>query len=177
VLLFVVLALLVVASMSAGAVSEREEGMATFEGRIIDLRDGWGDARACLVSDTTDLAQCFRSEAELLSAVDADLNSADDVGFAAMAASACSSSLRLYDGTNYSGAVLYLTTRTSWINLSSYGFSNRTSSFKVGACFSYLADLSNGGGDWYATSATTAWKVAPTMASGWNNRVSSVYIG
>src|SRR5690606_17871876 len=92
------------------------------------------------------------------------------------AASACSSSLRLYDGTNYTGTVLYLSTRTTWINLSSYGFSDKTSSFKVGACSVYLAVLSNGGGVWYSTSATTAGKVAATMLSGWNRLITLIYI-
>lgn len=175
-LLFVA-ALMALAATSAGARTSDQEGMATFEGRSIDLRGGWGEAEACLVSETTGPARCFRTEDELLASLATGAVTTESEDVVASTASACSSSLRLYDGTSYTGAVLYLSTRTTWINLASYGFSNRTSSFKVGACFTYLADLSNGGGDWYPTSATTAGKVAATLMSGWNNRVSSVYIG
>jgi hypothetical protein len=175
---WVVMATLVVMSATpVGASSADQEGVAFFEGRYIDLRDGWGEAQACLVIDTTRPARCFRSEEDLEAHID-NFGLAGESGELVVveAASACSSSLRLYDGTNYTGAVLHLSTRTTWINLSSYGFSNKTSSFKVGACSTYLAELSNGGGDWYPTSASIAGKVAPSMASGWNNRVSSVYI-
>lgn len=170
-----VAALAAVTATPAGGTADRD-GMALFEGRVIDLREGWGEAEACLVTDTNELARCFRSEQELLSAIRTAEASTQSGLQEVAAASACSSSLRLYDGTNYTGTVLYPSTRTTWINLSSYGFSDKTSSFKVGACSVYLADLSNGGGDWYSTSATTAGKVAATMLSGWNNRISSVYI-
>lgn len=170
-----VAALAAVTATPAGGTADRE-GMALFEGRVIDLRDGWAEAQACIVTDSQELAHCFSSEQELLAAMRTTEALTQSVLQQVAAASACSSSLRLYDGTNYTGAVLYLSTRTTWINLSSYGFSDKTSSFKVGACSAYLADSSNGGGDWYSTSATTAGKVAATMLSGWNNRVSSVYI-
>lgn len=151
-----------------------EAGVALFEGRLIDLRDGWGEAEACMVPDDGP-SICFRSEHELEAHIGRS-SSAPALEAVMSSSSTCSSSLKLYDGTNYTGSTLYLYQRSVWINLSDYGFSNRTSSFKVGACSSYLADYSNGGGSWYATSATQAWDVAPSMASGWNNRVSSVYI-
>ncbi len=84
--------------------------------------------------------------------------------------------MKLYDGLYHTGQVLYMRDRLQWINISAFGFSNRTSSFKIGPCSSYLADYNWGGGSWYSTSATQAWDVAYVMASGWNNRVSSVYI-
>ena len=154
-------------------------GSAMFEGWVIDLTEGWGDATACLVWDSDTMMECFRSEAELLEWVSHLEATAKDQAKArgpAALSSTCSSSLRLYDGTNYSGSVLYLYQRSTWINLSSHGWSNRTSSFKVGACSSFLADYSNGGGNWYPTSATQAWGVASSMISGWNNRISSIYI-
>jgi hypothetical protein len=91
-------------------------------------------------------------------------------------AAQCSGYVRLYDGVSYTGQVLSIRNRLQWINLSAYGFSNRTSSFKIGPCSSYLADYDWGGGSWYSTSATEAWDVASVMASGWSNRVSSIYI-
>lgn len=81
----------------------------------------------------------------------------------------------LYDGTNYGGSVLDVSTRGSWMNLSTWGFSDRTSSFKIGACSTYFADYTGGGGSWYPGS-TGAWAQAAYMLSGWSNRISSVYI-
>lgn len=151
--------------------------VALFEGTTIDLSAGWDEAQACLVWSDRGVVECFRTEAEMDRRIDelADTES-PQVGSAGVLASSCSSSLRLYDGTSYTGTVLYLADRGRWFNLSSYGFSNRTSSFKIGACSSYFADYSNGGGSWYPTSSTKAWKNVPAMAWWWNNRVSSVYI-
>ena len=58
------------------------------------------------------------------------------IGNAAAAASvlACSSSLRLYNGTSYGGTILYLTHAGAIHNLSNYGFDNATSSYRVGGC-------------------------------------------
>lgn len=88
---------------------------------------------------------------------------------------ACSSSLRLYDGTGYGGAVLNLSSRSTWLNLSTWGFDNRTSSYRIGACSSNLADYTGGGGSWYPGSAS-AGAQSSSMQTGWNNRISSVFI-
>lgn len=151
-------------------------GLAIFEGEILDLSEGWGDAQACVVWDNDHGVECFRSEAELVARIAVRESSQTMTSGDVTVASSCSSSLRLYDGTSFTGQVLYLYQRSTWINLSNYGFSNRTSSFIVGACSTYLADYSNGGGSWYPTSLTTAGSSATYMTSGWNNRVSSVYI-
>ena len=70
---------------------------------------------------------------------------------------------------------MYLSTRSLWLNLSAYGFDNLTSSYRVGACSVYMAENSSGGGSWYPGN-TSAGAQASAMLSGWNNRVSSVYI-
>ena len=144
---------------------------AVFDGREISLADGnWEGAEACLIDVGNDIAECFTSEAAMNERV-ADLETAAG----ATRAASCSSSVRLYDGS-FAGQVLYLSGRGLWINLSIYGFSNRTSSYKIGACSSYFADYSNGQGSWYPTGATQAYDQATAMNSGWNNRVSSIYI-
>lgn len=175
-LLFTLIALTaVVLALPAGASEDKSDsGLALFEEEVIDLVDGWGDATACLVWDTESVVECFRTEAELIERAD-ELERSRAAGGAA-ASSSCSTSLKLYDGTSYTGSALYLYTRTQWINLSNYGWANRTSSFKVGACSSYFADYPNGGGSWYPTSHTQAWDQSASMISGWNNRVSSVYM-
>jgi hypothetical protein len=95
---------------------------------------------------------------------------------AAASSSGCGSFLKLYDYAYYGGSSVWLSTRLLWHNLSNYGFNQRTSSFKIGACSAYFADWAWGGGAWYPTYLTQAYDVGPTMRSGWNNDVSSVYI-
>jgi hypothetical protein len=95
---------------------------------------------------------------------------------AASASSTCSGYLRLYDGTSYGTPVLYLRDRYQWLNLSSYGFNQKVSSFKVGPCAADFADYANGGGGWYPWYLTEAYDQSSSMISGWNNDVSSVYI-
>jgi hypothetical protein len=68
-----------------------------------------------------------------------------------------------------------LTSRGAYINLSTYGFDNDTSSYKVGACASYFYDGAGGGTPLYP-GTTTANSSATSMLTGWDNRVSSVYI-
>jgi len=165
------------AGAAAGLLVESDAAApVVFEGEGIDLTAGWGDAEACLIWRDVGVSECFRDEA----AMDVTIAELErQVGFGAgvqVSASQCSGYLRLYDGYYHTGQVLYIRDRLQWINLSAYGFSNRTSSFKIGSCSSYLADYDWGGGSWYSTSASQAWGVVDVMASGWNNRVSSVYI-
>lgn len=157
-----------------GSAHAADSVQARFENGTIDLADGWGEARAC--ATIGERTECFRSEASMnrwISSEEASTaqSQSGDVGTMA----SCSSSLRLYDGTSYTGQVLYLSTRSLWINLSSYGFDNLTSSYRIGACGAYFAENASGGGAWYPGN-TTAGAAAASMATGWNNRVSSVYI-
>jgi len=150
--------------------------VAMLDGDQVNLTVDWGEANACLVWEAAGGVECFRTE-EAMDRRIAELEK--ELGIAGgenARASQCSGYVRLYDGTSYTGQVLYIRNRLQWINLSAYGFSNKTSSFKIGPCSSYLADYDWGGGSWYSTSATQAWDVASVMASGWNNRVSSIYI-
>lgn len=141
---------------------------ATFEGTTIDLQEGWGAARACTSDGTS--TTCYRSEAAMDRATAEAARSIEITPFAA-----CSSSLRLYRSTSYGGSVLQLTTRGTVINLSGYGFDNDTSSYRVGACSAGFYDGSGGGAPTYPGS-TGANASATSMVSGWDNRVSSVYI-
>jgi hypothetical protein len=132
-----------------------------------------------------DRPECFRTEAEMDRRI-AELEELIDVGVlatvrqsgggAAASGTNCSGYLRLYDGTYYTGAALYIRGRFQWVDLAPLNFNNKTSSFKMGPCSAYFADLSGGGGAWYPTADTQAYDVAATMASGWNNDVTSLYI-
>lgn len=179
----VVVALAMVLSAGPAAGSSRDEAesqVATFEGTPLVLAEGWGEAQACLIWNQVGVAECFRTEEEMdrrIAELDASAAMLDELSWEGLsAASVCSTYLRLYSGTNYTGSVLYLRNRFQWLNLSAYGFSNLTSSYKVGACSSYFAENANGGGAWYPTNLTVAYAQAASMISGWNNRVSSVHI-
>lgn len=157
---------LVAVSASTTGVSAADASpgqIATFQGRTFDMSRGWGQATACTITDTG--ASCYRSETEMDSAIAADLP--------ASRALSCSTSLRLYDGTGQTGAVISLSTRGTSVSLSAYGFDNRTSSYRVGACSStFYSGVSTGvyGGN------TAANASASSMLSGWDNVVSSVFI-
>lgn len=148
-----------------GLASEGDRsGLARFEGGWIDLEAGWGPARACLVFSGRPV-ECFRSASQM-SRREARL---------LVPSLNCSSPLRLYDGLNRTGATVSIYTRGLWTNLSGLGFDNRTSSYSVGACAVELASGSGGGGSHYP-GCVAAWCVVNSMASGWNNVVSSVYL-
>lgn len=154
---------------------------AVFDGEVIDISEDWGDATACLVwPDQLDAPECFATEAELAkraASIEADAVTQHLEESATVARGAnCSGYLKLYDGTSYTGSALWLRGRVQWFNLASFNFDQKTSSFKVGPCSAYFADLASGGGSWYPTSNTQAYDVASTMLSGWNNDVSSLYI-
>lgn len=163
-----ILALTLLAAPAAYA--ETTGVLAEYHGRLIDLSVDWEGAEACHVGEG--FAKCFDSERQM----DHWLSrNAVDAGSVA-ARSSCSSYLRLYDGTSYTGASLNLTTRNVWLNLSSYGFNQRTSSYKIGPCSATFADYANGGGAQYPWYLTEAYDQASSMIPGWNNDVSSVKI-
>jgi len=111
-------------------------GLAWFEDHWIDLAVDWEDATACDIG--ADLSVCFRTEAELEDYL-GSARSEDPMSLLAT----CGSSLRLYDGTSYTGTLLSLSVRNTIHNLGTYGFDNMTSSYKVGACDSEFNSLSN----------------------------------
>lgn len=144
---------------------------AWFEDHWIDIASDWEGATACDVGAAEIV--CYRDEATMDRAIDAQRSV---VGRSSMlAAFVCGSSLRLYDGTSYTGVVLLLSTRLLVLNLSVYGFDNRTSSYKVGGCDSDFYSGANLGGSLYPGN-TSAGAQASSMLAGWSNAVSSVYL-
>lgn len=151
-----------------------DETIADFDGRPVNLAQSWEGAGACYVGPGG--ATCFGTEADM----DQWLAHAGllwEVAGGIVPASTCGSYVRLYDGTSYSGTVLHLATRGDWLNLANYGFDQRTSSYKIGACSALFADLANGGGGTMPSAYTSAWKQYTSMpVAGWNDDVSSVYV-
>ncbi len=160
-----------------------EGALALMEGEVIDLSQGWRGATTCVVvPDVLRYVECFSSDdardvrlAEL-GLTDRFAEDGAEVEGASFAAASCSSYLKLYDGYYYGGASLWISSRGFWHNLSSYGFNQRTSSYRVGACSTFMADYSDGGGAWIPTYRTQAWDVDAVISGSWNNDVSSVYI-
>jgi hypothetical protein len=153
----------------AGDVETSSLSHAVFEEGTLDLTSSWGEAEVCI--ELTDHAECFRSEAELSEEFPAFAPSPGDV----VTLASCSSSLRLYRSTGFTGGTLVLTTRGVVHNLSAYGFDNDTSSYRVGACASTFWAGASGSGAVYP-GPTGAFASASQMLIGWNNAVSSVYI-
>jgi hypothetical protein len=153
--------------------SGASQSVAIFEGGQIDLSHGWGDAKACVVHDGGNTVECFRDRASLL--VREDQLQSRTAAAPTTATTTCSTPLRLFADSNYGGRELDFYDRGYWQNLSTWSFDNQLSSYKVGGCAVYLADGANGGGSWYPGNATAGhWE--PAMVSGWNDRISSIYI-
>ncbi len=151
----------------APAPPEKPSVIASFEGGWIRLSDGWGEAQACTY-DGVD-ARCYRSEAEM------DEAEQPDPGGAVARAECSLPTLKLYRGAGYGGNVLQLTSRGVYHDLWGLGFDNDTESYKIGPCSARFYDVWSASGP-YSTTLTSAGTWAPSMASGWDNRVSSVYI-
>jgi hypothetical protein len=151
--------------LTAGPVEAEtaQPSTAVFEGRTLDLSRSWGEATACWVRP--DGTVCYRSEAQM-GAAQAATTTPDTIE------ATCSTTLKLFDGTSWTGQVLALGTRFTVINLATYGFANRTSSYAVGACSAQLRD---GGGTLYPGN-TAAGASSASMLSGWDNRVTTAYL-
>ena len=164
-----------VAAAPAHDATVGDPASAIYGSETLDLADDWGTASACI--ELGAVTECYDTEADLLAA-HAEASSARSIVTSVVGAARsiiCSSSLRMYDGNTYTGGILYLNTRGVTHNLSSFGFDNVTSSYQVGACSASFFSSPNLGGSVYPGS-TGAWALSPTMAAGWNNVVSSVYI-
>jgi hypothetical protein len=147
--------------------------LATYRGRTIDLRQGWGSARACHTDDQF-RTTCFDSEREMDEFIGAS-DSAAPSGLRRSALATCSSNVRLYDAISYGSLVVSTGARLVVINLSSWGFDNATTSYRIGACSATFWDGANAGGAVYPGN-TSAGAQFPNMVTGWNNTISSIYI-
>jgi hypothetical protein len=144
---------------------------AWFEDHWIDLSVDWEEAKACNVGLVGNV--CFRTEAQLDEYLRSTVRQTVS-GISALLVT-CSSTLRLYEGVSYGGLVLVLNGRGVGYNMSTYGFDNVTSSYKVGACAAEFYAGANLSGSSYPGN-TAAGAQAASMLVGWNNVVSSVII-
>jgi hypothetical protein len=165
VLAVVVLAGMVRTSPVQASIPSEQSSIAIYHDRKIDLSVSWEGAQACWIADGGNT--CYDSEKEM------DAAHGTLPGLRAIVPlSTCASSLRLYDNTSFGTPVLALNTSGFWVQLSTYSFSAKTSSYIVGVCNSLFAD---GAGTVYPGS-TSAGSAATSMVPGWNNRVTQVFI-
>lgn len=186
-----ILALLLVVALAApvAATSERHKirigpGSARFEGRDIDLKRGWGDARACVVWRQDGETDCFRTE----QAADAAVHRREGLerrhaaaaavtmawvpdrratGPGIVLAASCGNWLTLYEHSGFGGRSLRFRDRGYYQDLADWGFAAQTSSYRIGSCSASLRDSG-----WTAyPGSTAAHASASSMLPGWNDRV------
>ncbi|MGH9280696.1 MAG: hypothetical protein ACRD12_21715 [Acidimicrobiales bacterium] len=173
-----------------------EPGIALFEGRHINLAEGWGEARACMVWTSIGVVECFRTEQQMVARETQLLNlqglsggapaltqqqdqqkglrPASTATASASGGYGCSSPLRLYEHSDFYGRQLAFWDAGYWQNLTDWGFNDVLSSFKTGGCGSYMAEHIWGGGEWYY-GAAGAYRASSYVGWYWNDRISSIY--
>ncbi len=159
------------ATTAAASSTPKQSAMASFEGHTIRLADGWGAAQACTTDGLT--TRCYSSEAAMDAAEASTTRSV--LGVILQPLVECSlPTLKIYRLGSYGGAVLQFTTRGQLFNLASYGFDNDTSSYKIGPCAAAFYDTTSGGGPYPGNTAANV--SSPSMSSGWDDRVGSLFI-
>lgn len=160
------------ATTAAASNPPQVSAIGSFEGHTIRLADGWGAAQACTTDGLT--TSCYSSEAAMDAAAGSTtIPSALSVNVQPLVE--CSlPTLKIYRLGSYGGAVLQFTTRGQLFNLASYGFDNDTSSYKIGPCAAAFYDTTSGGGPYPGSTAANV--SSPTMSSGWDNRVGSLFV-
>ncbi|MCU1398058.1 MAG: hypothetical protein JWN62_1167 [Acidimicrobiales bacterium] len=165
--------------------SRLSSSVATYAGRTVDLAVSWEGATACAITDWGNA--CFDTAAERdaylgLSAPGTATSKDGTIGALEGTTTrlsggivplvACASSVRLYDGTSFTGTSVAFSSRNVLFNLASYSFAAKTSSFSIGGCSAQLLDSASA----IYPGSTSAGATAASMSSGWSNRVTQLYI-
>lgn len=156
--------------------------VAFFEGEQLRLADGWKDAQSCVVWQG--VTECFRSDTDaavVIAEIDAESVSptmeAPTSKPNGRANKACNRScLHLYEHNDFKGRHLTFCDRGFWQNLGTkYGFNDKLSSYKTGVRGVHLSKDVNGNGGWYPGDTSSCTSMSQ-MNSGWNDKVSAIYI-
>jgi hypothetical protein len=170
-----ILAIPVVAAPSAGA-APTPGARATYNGRTINLAQGWQGAHACGVFGPNNV-RCFDTRTELHDAVAI----AAQVGTGAEAEGAVpesncggsSTEVQLFSGTNWSGNQLIFVSTSGFFDLADYGFDNDMESWASSkTCNAFVADGTGGGGSVLTLGAESY----SLNAGSWKNRASSISV-
>jgi hypothetical protein len=148
---------------------------ASYDGRQINLAEGWQGAHACAVLSADDV-RCYDSEADLNDALGAAARQNHTAQAAPLAACAGSGLfVTLYADTNFGGNSLsFATTSNAWTNLAPYGFDNDMESWSnTTNCAATVADGTAGNGDRLSLAAQSS---SSNVGSTWKNRASSIKV-
>lgn len=165
----VILGVIVAAPVASGA--DTLGVLAFYNGGIINMSQGWGSAQVCDVTDAG--TYCFANQSEFQIWTSSHPLASGAGSLSPM--TNCSSNLDLYANISYGGSELMLNSQGNWINLSSYGFSDIVSSFKVGTCSISMNDAANGSGNFYP-GPTSPGSLVSWIGTAWNDRIQSVFI-
>jgi hypothetical protein len=157
------------ASVASASTPKSGDVIASYNGGSIDLTQGWGTATVCTVTATG--TNCFTTANDYLSWASSQQSSLATVS----PAISCSPGLELFQNISYGGNELILTAPSIWINLSTYSFSDETSSYEVGSCAVTMTDGPNGSGSIYP-GATSPGSDVSWIGTAWNDRLQSVYL-
>ena len=151
--------------------------IATYNGRQINLEDGWQGAQACLAFTLTDL-RCYDSRSDIPDALVAAARRPAAAAPVAAPLASCSSagqSVTLYSDINMGGQSLsFQTTSGAWTNLAPYGFDNTMESWtNTTGCTARVADGNGGSGDQLTLAARSS---SSNVGSTWKNRASSINV-
>jgi hypothetical protein len=172
-----ILAIPVIAAPASAAGAAPSPGAhATYNGRTIDLAQGWQGAHACGVFGP-DAVRCFDTREQLRDAVaiaaQAD-TAAEPTG--AVPASNCggsSTEVQLFSGTDWSGNQLIFVSTSGFFDLADYGFDNDMESWASSkTCNAFVADGTGGGGSILTLGAQSY----SLNAGSWKNRASSISV-
>jgi hypothetical protein len=150
----------------ASAADANQGYVASYDGRTIDLADGWQGAQGCVAVSLSNI-QCFDTVAELQAA---EAN-------AAVSQTSCGSGeLKLFQNEGFGGDELDISSPQGiWLDLDDFGFGNEASSWKnTMSCDAYAAKSTDGTGTQLALPANSqnSW-----VGDDWNDAINSVELG
>ncbi len=173
-----ILAIPVVAAPAAGA-APNPGVRATYNGRSLNLADGWQGAHACGVFGPDNVV-CFDTREQLhdVVAIAARAGTAAETksAMSVAPASSCggsSTEVQLFSGTNWSGNQLIFVSTSGFFDLADYGFDNDMESWASSkTCNSFVSDGTGGG----AAILTLGAESYSLNAGSWKNRASSISV-
>jgi len=162
------------AGHAVGAASSDNGVTATYDGRKIDLADGWQGAQACAVLSASDV-RCYDSQADMQDALGASARQNPAVQLSPLAGCVPSGTfVTLYSDINFGGTSLSFQGTGSWTNLAPYGFDNAMESWtNTTNCNASVADGTGGSG---AQLALGAHSSSSNVGTTWKNRASSILV-
>lgn len=148
---------------------------ALYNGRVINLADGWEGARACAVLTATEI-RCYDSEIEQWTdlARRARRMPTAQLELGTYCLNRDDLPLTLYENTSYGGTSLSLYEANTWHDLSSLGFDDMTSSWRNNTYCDATAATGTGGTG--STVTLSARSQSADVGSTWNDVISSAQI-